>query len=199
MGRIQTARHDGLLRRLFSIKGGGSLLPETLGEAFPVLPLEGGPIELLKLSGWELGLGGAQATAGVGQTLGWQLFNPVDSGKIVVPTSCYFATSTAGTIFVGLTAVALGTGSVGRQRDTREGVLARTAGIVLNGNDPVVPVGSMRIFTEAQIPFKLNDSDGLAVLAPGTGFTITSSNTNMTIRYGFFWRERIAEPSELEF
>ena len=199
MGRVQTARHDGLLRRLFSIKGGGSLLAETLGDAFPVIQLEGGPIELLKLAGWELGIGGAQRTSPVAQSVGWQLFNPPGSGKIVIPTSAYFTIDSGSTLFWGLTDVALATATVGRQRDTREGVTARTAAINRDGDAVVVPTGAGRIFTIANSPFKFEDSDGLAVLAPGTGFTFVTANTNVTVRYGFIWRERVAEPSELSF
>ena len=77
MGRVQSARWDGYLRRLFSIKGGGSLLAETLGDAFPVIQLEGAPIELLKLAGWEIGIGGGQHTSPVGQTAAAQLLNPI--------------------------------------------------------------------------------------------------------------------------
>ena len=199
MGRIQTARHDGLIRRLFSIKGGGSLMAESLGDAFPVLQLEGGPIELLKLAGWELGLVGNTFTSGVGDTAGWQLFNPVGSGKILIPTTAFYTVDAAGIIFLGLTAVALTNATVGRQRDTREGVLARTAGIARNVGAPVVPVGAIRLLPRADVQQKLHDSDGLAVLAPGSGLTFVTVATNVTVAFGFLFRERIAEPSELEF
>jgi len=197
MGRIQTARHDGLIRRLFSIKGGGSLMAESLGDAFPVLLLEGGPVELLKLAGWELGIGGLQATSGVGETNAVQIFNPPNSGKIVIPTTCHVNTGVASVLFVGVTAVALGTASVGRQRDTREGVTARTTAIIRTGVDAVVPVGSARMRTVGNTDFKIADQEGLAVLGPGTGFTIVTVATNVTVNVGFWWRERVAESSEL--
>ena len=199
MGRIQTARHDGLLRRLFSIKGGGSLMAETLGDAFPVIPLEGGPIELLRLAGWELGIGGLQSTSPVGQTVAGQIFNPAESGKILVPTRLVFSTSGGSTMFVGVTDVALASASVGRQRDTREGVLARTVGTIRHGNAATTPVGAGRFVTQAIVSFTLEDQDGLAVLAPGTGFTIVTVGTNLTLNTTWFWRERTAEPSELSF
>jgi len=199
MGRIQEARHDGLLRRLFSIKGGGSLLAETLGDAFPVIQLEGGPIELYRLAGWEIGMGGASRTSGVGETVGWQLFNPAGSGKLVIPTRAYFINDKGGTLQWGVTAVALATATVGRQRDTREGVLARTVAQSRDGNDPTVPVGAIRFFMIANEAKDIGDSDGLAVLAPGTALTFVTSSTNTVVRYGFLWRERVAEPSELSF
>jgi len=199
MGRVQTARHDGLLRRLFSIKGGGSLLAETLGDAFPVIPLEGGPIELLKLAGWELGIAGLSTTSPVAQTVGGQLFNPPNSGKLVIPTTVWFSSPNAGRVFLGVTDVALATAATGRHRDTREGLVARTTGIVRHGNAPAVPTNAARFQILADETFILEDSDGLAVLAPGTGLTIVSVVTNITLHSGWLWRERIAEPSELLF
>ncbi len=134
MGRIQTARYDGLIRRLLSIKGGGSLMAETLGDAFPVIQLEGGPIELLRLAQWELGIGGVRATSAVGTTHAVQLINPAGSGKIVIPTTCYYTVDTVTAAFIGVTAVQLaGLATVGRQRDTREGVTART--VALNSSE----------------------------------------------------------------
>ena len=199
MGRIQTARHDGLIRRLFSIKGGGSLMAESLGDAFPVLPLEGGPPELLKLAGWELGLAGQQTTSPVGQTLGMQLFNPADSGILVVVTRLEVSISTATIAFLGVTAVALATASVGRQRDTREGVLAQTAGTSRHGNNTTPPVGAMRLRVNANIGTVYEDSDALAVLAPGTGLTFVTVATNVVGNSAWLYRERSAEPSELNF
>ena len=200
MGRVQTARHDGLIRRLFSIKGGGSQLAETLGDAFPIIPLEGGPIELLKLAGWELGIGGLQAQSAVGTTHAVQLLNPAGSGKIIIPTTCWYALDSASTVFFGVTDVQLaGAATQGRQRDTREGVLAQTAGLIVEGDSAVPPVGAGRLVTEINIPLKLEDSDGLAVLAPGTALTLVSVGTNLTTRVTFIWRERVAEPSELNF
>jgi len=199
MGRVQTARHDGLLRRLFSIKGGGSLLAETLGDAFPVIQLEGGPIELLRLAAWEIGLVGQNRTSAVGETLGLQLFNPAESGKLVIPTTIFLSTGGESTFFLGVTAVALATAVVGRQRDTREGVLARTVAIARSGVDTVPPVGAGPIRILSPETFKIHDQDGLAVLAPGPGLTLVSITTNIVGRVMWFWRERITEPSELNF
>lgn len=199
MGRVQTARFDNLIRRLFSIKGGGSLLAETLADAFPVIQLEGGPIELLKLSGWTLGMVGNLGTSPVGQTIGWQLFNPVGSGKIAVPTTAFWNVGAQNTVFLGVTDVALGTAAVGRQRDTREGVLAQTVCQFRHGFDPVPPVNAIRFRPVANQDIETSDSDGLAVLAPGTGLTFVTVQTNSTFRAGFLFRERIAEPSELSF
>ena len=199
MGRIQTARYDGLIRRLFSIKGGGSLMAETLGDAFPVIQLEGGPIELLRLSDFILGIGGLLATSGVGETNAVQLFNPAGSGKLIMPTKMLLAMSSTNVNFMGVTSVALATASVGRQRDTREGVGARAVGQIRTGVDATVPVGAGRFRLTNNVPEEYTDPDGLAVLAPGTAFTVVSLSTNVTIQVTFFWRERTAEPSELNF
>ena len=199
MGRVQTARHDGLLRRLFSIKGEGSLLPETLGDLFPTLDIENVPVELLRLSGWELGLVGASFTSAVGTTAGWQILNPAGSGKILVPTTAYFNLGAATTLFMGVVGVAFATAVVGRQRDTREGVTARTSGIFRESDNATPPVGAVQFLTVANEQSILQDPNGLAVLAPGTGLAFVTISTNVAVRAGFLWRERTAEPSELSF
>jgi len=199
MGRVQTGRHDGLIRRLFSIKGSGSLMAETLGDAFPVLQLEGGPIELHKLAGWELGMGGATTTSAVGETNACQLLNPAGSGKIVIPTGMHINMGASGTAFLGVTDVVLAVATVGRQRDTREGILAQTAAIIRHGVDATPPVGAVRIRVEGATAQFFEDQEGLAVLAPGTALTFVSTATNVLLNSGFFWRERTAESSELNF
>ena len=199
MGRVQTARHDGLLRRLFSIKGEGSLLPETLGDLFPTLDIESVPIELLRLSGWELGIVGQQHTSPVGQTAGAQLFNPAGSGKLVIPTEVLILTDTLSDFFLGMTDVALATAIVGRQRDTREGVTARTVAQSRGGNAPAVPVGAYQFRLAAAGSRSFSDQNGLAVLAPGTGLTFVTGGTNVRLNIGWMYRERTAEPSELSF
>jgi len=199
MGRIQSARWDGLIRRLFSVKGGGSLLAETLGDAFPVVQLEGGPIELLKLSGWQLGSAGGLFTSPVGQTAGWQLLNPAQSGKLVIPTSLWFAANADATVFMGQTTVALATATVGRDRDTRDGVLSQVTAQARSGNNPAPPANAGRLFASLGVQQKISDSDGLAVLAPGTALTFVSVATNLQVRFAFLWRERVAESSELNF
>ncbi len=199
MGRVQTGRYDGFIRRLFSIKGGGSLLAETLGDAFPVLQLEGGPIELYKLAGMAVGIGGGQSVSPVGQTVGGQLFNAANSGKIVIVTTARFSIGATQIVRLGVTAVPLAIAFGGRERDTREGVLQRTVGTVRHGNNPAVPTDGIFFQVSAGVTFTFEDSDGLAVLAPGTGLTLTSVNTNQTLNSAFWWRERLAEPSELNF
>lgn len=199
MGRIQTARFDGLFRRLFSIKGGGSLVSETLGEVFPTLDIERVPIELLKLSGWILGAAGISRTSGVGETVGVQLLNPAGSGKIIIPTSIWYTLGAASLTFFGFTEVALATAVVGRQRDTREGVLAQTAGILRSGDDPAAPIAGGLFRTIANETRMFHDQNGLAVLGPGTALTIVPTATNLRADAMFFWRERVAEPSELNF
>jgi len=199
VGRIQTARADGLLRRLYSIKGGGSLMAETLGDAFPVIQLEGGPIELNKLNAIDVGIGGFQSTSPVGQTVAGQLFNAAGSGKIITVTTAMFSLSGASNIRLGVTDVALAIAGGGRERDTRVGVLQRTVGTVRHGNNATVPVDAMFFRLNANDPHTFQDPEGLAVLAPGTGLTMVSVVTNLTLNTGFFWRERTAEPSELNF
>jgi len=197
MGRVQTARHDGLLRRLFSIKGGGSLLPETLGDLFPTLDVEDLPAELLALAGFQLGIAGRLATSPVAQTAGHQLINPAGSGMLVMPTLMMISADKASTYFLDTSTVALASANVGLPRDTRRGVTQLTSAQVRSGNNPAASGSAFRIALAADENFILSDQNGLAVLAPGTALTIVSVTTNITIHSGWLWRERIAEPSEL--
>ena len=43
------------------------------------------------------------------------------------------------------------------------------------------------------------DENGVCVLAPGTGLDIGIDDSGDTLSFSFYWRERVAEPSELNF
>jgi len=199
MGRIQTGTFDNLIRRLYSIKGGGSELSETLGDVFPILDLENLPSELLLLRGWVLGTGRIQNTSAVAAVNSHQLFNPAASGKIIVLTSLWVTPSVTQILTFGPAFTALVTTSVpGAQRDTRAGAIAPTNGLLQEEDN-----GAASAFGILQRPaaqsFQIIDPDGLAVLIPGTAFRINDTTTNTTLRTSWMWRERTAEPSELSF
>jgi len=199
MGRVQTGVFDNLIRRLYSIKGGGSELSETLGDVFPILDLENLPSELLLLRGWVLGMGRITNTSAVGTISAHQLFNPAGSGKLIVLTSVLITATAATAVQYGPAFTALGTTSVaGAQRDTREGSIKPTNGLLQEEDDGAASAFGV-INLIANIPIKLTDPNNLAVLIPGTAFRITGTNTNRTLKTAWMWRERTAEPSELSF
>ena len=199
MGRIQTGTFDNLIRRLYSIKGGGSELSETLGDVFPILDLENLPSELLLLRGWVLSMGRIQNTAGVGALNAHQLFNPPGSGMIMVLTSLRMSSSATSVVTYGPAFTALATSSVaGARRDTRAGSIKPTNGLLQEEDDGTGSAfGIMQI--SPNLFHELTDPNGLAVLIPGSAFRITDNITNQTLRTAWMWRERVAEPSELSF
>jgi len=199
MGRVQTGVFDNLIRRLYSIKGGGSELSETLGDVFPILDLENLPSELLILRGWVLGMGRISNQSAVGEVNSHQLFNPAGSGKLMVLTSLRVTVGTAGIVRFGPAFTALVDTSVaGAQRDTREGSIKPTNGLLQEeDNGTGSTFGEIQLL--ANLSVEITDPDGLAVLIPGTAFRINDVATNALLRTSWMWRERTAEPSELSF
>lgn len=199
MGRIQTGAFDNLIRRLYSIKGGGSELSETLGDVFPILDLENLPSELLLLRGWVLGMGRIRNASAVGMVNSHQLFNPAGSAKIIVLTSLRVSVGSTSLVEFGPAFTALtDTSTPGTRRDTRAQVIKPTNGLLQEEDDGTRSAfGAVQLITD--ISADILDPNGLAVLVPGTAFRINDLTTNITMRTSWMWRERTAEPSELSF
>ncbi len=198
MTELQTSRYDATLRRVGDLKGPGSKVNDVLTELFPMFDVENLQPELFLLGGQVLGMGSSELTSSGGNFSNIGIFNPAGSGKLITVTMAVFGVSstikvlwsTAHTAFTTLVTTNL-------SRDTR---------IV----SPELPVGQIReeqsaglltangqVRLTANTPLILKDPNGLAVLAPGGGFACASATTNTTFAASFFWRERIAEPSEL--
>jgi len=195
---LQQNRYDRLIRRVGGIIGVGSKVSEVLTELFPMIDVEGDRGELQLLSGTVIGAGSALKLGDAGERARIQLFNPLGSGKITTITDVYIGTSTTQSIPVARTTIALAAG-IGTQlaRDTRQ----------LIGNRPV-----SRMFTDSEVAladanlnFQVGDANSLHVrvendvmiLAPGNGITVGANLVATTIIVTFFWRERVAEQSEL--
>jgi len=135
-----------------------------------------------------------------GVVSGGQLFNPADSSTIVVCSS-FWVGNLGGVANVDYelteTAVA-GPFFSGQFRDTRSGFGLESAGKVSAFTSaPIAARGRLRIPTTESV--QLTDSDGLFVLGPGTGLSVATSAVNLPIEMTFFWREREALQSELNF
>ena len=79
-------------------------------------------------------------------------------------------------------------------------------------NDPVSrPIGQVHQKTEAALasatnqarllsftPLLIQPKNSVCVLSPGFGFEVGSSVQNTSFHFGFNWRERAVEPSELK-
>lgn len=199
---VQQNRWDQTIRRASGSIGPGSRVAETIAELFPMFDVENLPAELLFLSGWILGQGAEQRTAVVAERSLIQIFNPVDSGKLTVLTRVDLTTSNVigqqvrfGTT---TTALALDVGNV-IPRDTRAGIIAPLVTQVRSQTQPgnFGRFGLIHIVTGQNQT--LEDQNGIVVLAPGTGWTVATTVVNSELTASFFWRERVALPSELNF
>jgi len=196
---IQQNRWDQLVRRVSNVVGGGSQVNDTLNELFPTLDVERVPLELLYLSGWRIGFGAANQPAVAAMFSNCQIFNPQGSSLLLVPTQIFIMCSAASLIRYNIVNTALTTIGNSKQRDTRVGIDEQIIGTVNNqvtaGGQP--SFGLIR--TEANITFEFSDQDGLCVLSPGSGLQFATGAVNQELIISVLWRERTAEPAEVNF
>ena len=199
---VQQTRWDRIIRRVSGSVGPGSRVSETLSELFPVLDVERVPGELLLLGGTRLGMAGFPVDAGVGDFAGEQISNPAGSNAIITITKAIVSSEVDDNILWGnvhgLLATALPTAA--RLRDTREVFPTQPVGVLRISGALAAPIDSLSaISVLARSPLVIEDVNGVAILAPGTQFTVGSSIADAKIRASFQWRERAAEESELQF
>jgi len=198
MNELQQNRYDRLIRRVGGIIGPGSKVSEVLTELFPMIDVEGDRGELQLLSGTILGMGAGTIVGSVGEVGKIQLFNPVDSGKIVTVTDVLTSGTLNLTMRLARTTIPLASG-IGTQlaRDTRQ--IASDFPTAQMFSESSVP------FVDANIAFRhlanttntLSPKNDVMILAPGNGLSVGPTTTNATLIVTFFWRERVAETSEL--
>lgn len=196
---VQQTRWDRLVRRVSGSIGPGSRVAETLGELFPVLDIEQVPAELLVLGGTRMAIG-FTAEAGVAAVFQVsELFNPVDSGALLTLHDLHIFSDSALDIGMGLT-----DGSFTNNNPTQVGF---ADGRLL---PPTVPVGQVRDETAGApgvINYVINRDfflaniykppKAIAVLSPGTGWSVTTRLVDVSLTVSYFWTERAAEQSEL--
>ena len=197
--QLQTARYDGLIRRVGGLLGGGSKVTESLSELFPMVDVENLPAELLFLAGWRTAFTTKTMNAVGGETSRAQLFNPLGSGLIVVCTDVYIISGTNTIINYTTTGTELTDDSFsGVPRDTRDGLLVTTgAKVAQQQTGNTVRRGTFIVPT--QTPFHHFAKNGLAVLGPGTGWEYGTNADAQALDITFHWRERAALSSELNF
>lgn len=201
MTAIQQNRYDALLRRVADLKGPGSKVNDVLEELFPVLDVERVPAELLFLMGTKVVFGGGQITGVAGQAPRAQVFNPVGSGKLVTVTGVYATLDgTGGQFRWGIVIIPFAT-SINTEiiRDSRGGAAQRGSAAIRQLSSVALAPGTGQVRLPQATLLKLDDPNDLAVLAPGSGFEIGGATLAQTLNYTFYWRERQAEPSELNF
>ncbi|MEE8609054.1 MAG: hypothetical protein V3S55_15730 [Nitrospiraceae bacterium] len=201
MPEIQQNRYDQLLRRVTGSIGPGSRVSESITELFPMIDVENLPPELLVLAGWSPAFRGTDITAGVGDLNASQLFNPLGSGKIMVLTTVILTISGAAGLRTAMTHTELASSNgFGVLRDNRAGDIISTAAV---GNTRIetgftVNAGG-NLFLSANRAETLEDRNGLAILTPGDGWSVGTDGTNLRLIVSYYWRERTAEQSELNF
>lgn len=198
MTELQQGRYDQLLRRVGDLKGPGSKVNDVLQELFPTMDVENVPGELLFLMGTRIGWASGSKSPTAGKRAGIQLFNPAGSGQLVTVSSVILNSGAASAITYGIVSVALATNTgIPRHRDGRVGV--GPSGVAeLRTSPDAVALLSGQIRLASSVSFTLRDGNSVCVLSPGTGVSFIGS-TDVATTVNFFYRERIAEPSELNF
>ena len=196
---LQQARYDQLVRRVGGLYGGGSKVTEVLPEMFPVLELEHTTPELIALSGWRTAWQSTERPANVGGTTRSQLSNPPGSNVIAAVTMIIIAGDTSSVIQSQLETVSIGGTPVrGLFRDGRFGVPRNTA-LTVESVDGGTVGGGLRLQIPAGEQVFLRDDNGIVVLTPGTRLTIGTVVFNVRMTINYFWRERVALDSEINF
>lgn len=195
---IQQTRYDRMVRRVTGIIGPGSKVSQVITELFPMINVEDPPAELLLLGGTIPSFGGGTIAAPAGQAAKAQLFNPADSGRLVTITDIHFATLQIGTVRWGVSTVPIGaTITTQTSLDTRLFSPARPTAQVRQEAAVALANATGQTRVLPNVDLHLHHANGIAVLTPGTGFEIGTGTLQTTIFYTFYWRERDAEPSEI--
>jgi len=197
---IQQNRWDQLIRRTAGIVGGGSQVNDTLNELFPVLDIESLRSELQLPATTRLAFSSVVQNALAANTNHAQLFNPTDSGALVILERVDMRVTAAQQMRFVMATTALANFNANHAlRDTRTGILSQPIGQVRDVQQVAGVAQFGTIFLQASVNETINDKDGLFVLAPGTGITFATTTINTGSSVSFWWRERIAEASELNF
>ena len=199
MGRIQTARLEAFIRRWASIKGGGSVLSDTLADVFPILDLERLTPENQLVAGWFVVSRFATVTGVAAQLSGVGVLNPADSNSIAVIDKIVIQSELAQNVTFGTDLASFGTPIAFQNSDTRTRSQFNN-NLQITGNANVAAAeggGFLRAAANESVEFVT--PNGLAILAPGGHFGVVSATVNSNLTVTFLGRTRTAEPSELNF
>ncbi len=200
MTEIQQNRWDQLVRRAANIVAPGSMVSDSLNELFPFIDVETLNLELQYLGTWRPAFGSHGFAASVGNLNHAQLFNPADSGMIVVPTRVDINVAAIMTFrYIMQVGPILTSAIVGQVRDTRTGIADRPVGQIRFEQKAGGLAAVGQVLVRANVTFTFEDPRGLFVLIPGTGVTFATTTTNVASGLNFWWKERVAEPAELNF
>ena len=200
MAEVQQTRWDRIIRRVSGSVGTASHVSETISELFPMIDVERVPGELLLLGGTRLCHGGTALVAAPGVRGKIQLFNPEDSGHLVTVTRIFIRSASTDVMRLAMDAAPRANDSTAaRYRDTRLGITELPVTKVRSENTGTAIAAIVQLFTITDVMLDIHDENGVAVLAPGTGISFGPDTLNSAVSGSFFWREREALPSELQF
>ena len=197
MTEIQQNRWDRLVRRVAGIVGGGSQVNDTLNELFPTIDVENVPGELLALANMRLGWVSGLLAASAAERNHHQIFNPEGSGTLIVITRvvafCSVTSIFRFSNFIGQLPTLAGNE---RPRDTRRGTLAEMTAQHRTDQSAVSGGLDFQMISLANTMQVLEDRNGISILFPGTGLTVSNQTLDIDSTVSFMWRERAFEPSE---
>lgn len=195
---LNTNRYDRIIRRVGNMVGAGSRVSEVLSELFPVIDLERVPAELLLLGGTRTAMGGGALSATAAVAGKGQLFNPADSGMLITITDIWISCSSSVVIRWGRSNVSFAARiSTETFTDSRNPVVNLPVGQIHQLNVAAFANATNQVRVLASDPLHISPRKAIAILSPGFGFEVGSGTVNVTVNYGFNWRERVAEQSEL--
>lgn len=200
MTQIQMGRYDALLRRVADLKGPGSKVNDVLEELFPTFDVENLPPELYILAQTDLCWGGGFVAGTSSQAGRGQIFNPAGSGKVITVTTAACSIQNVGIVRWGRRDVLL-TNHLQTQlfRDVRHPFGNLPTGQIRAQTSVALANATGQTRTLPDVNVILQDPNGLMVLTEGTGFEIGGNINFSAISFYFYWRERVAEPSEINF
>lgn len=200
MTELQQNRYDKLLRRVGGMIGPGSMVNDALTELFPMIDVESLNAELAFLADWRLAFGSLTHLASAGEFNHVQLFNPENSGMLVVLERVDFEVNTNQFVEYVMSDVALTDFTANEaMRDTRPGIVNVPVAQIRDDQTGSGIANTGQIFVRANTNETLLEKKGLFVLAPNTGVRFSTTIANVGSTFTFNWRERTAEPSELNF
>ncbi len=198
---VQQTRWDRIVRRVSGSIGPGSRVSETLSELFPVMDVERVPAELLVLGGTRMcqGHSNEPAVAAVFQVS--ELFNPVDSEAIITLMSVSMFSDVSPGFGMGLT-----DGSFTNDNPTLVGFTdgrlftsARPLGQVRDETAGAAGVNTYLLGRDLALVNIFRPERAVAVLSPGTGYSVGATQVNSSLNVSYTWMERPAEQAELQF
>jgi len=196
---LQTDRYSQMVRRVGAMIGPGGRVVEVLTELFPVIELEGTTPEILALGGWRTAWQSTERPAAPGMVSRSQLFNPADSGIIAAVTQVWWRSAIAGAIQMAIENAQIGGTPVrGLFRDARFGGNRETS-LTVEAVDAGAVGGGFFFRDPGAVNTQMRDDNGIVVLLPGSGLSVGAGAQNSQLTVNYFWRERSAEQSEINF